>query len=59
MKREGKKKGKEGKEGKKNDLLVFVFVSLFCERNSFSYGRHISYVDREGVEVVSCNTKVD
>lgn len=63
-------KGKENEEGReekrkrrkrreKNDLLVFVFVNLFCERDSFSYGRHITYVDREGVEVVSCNTKVD
>lgn len=59
MKREGKKKGKEGKEGKKNDLFVFVFVSLFCERDFFFYGRYISYVDREGVEVVFCNIKVD
>ena len=59
------KKNEEGREEKRkrrkriNDLLVFVFVNLFCERDSFSYGRHVSYVDREGVEVVSCNTKED
>lgn len=55
-------KGKENEEGReekrkrrkrRNDLLVFVFVNLFRERDSFSYGSHISCVDREGVEVVS------
>ena len=56
MKREGKKKGWTKR---RKDLLVFVLINLFGERDSFSYGRHISYVDREGVEVVSCNTKLD
>ena len=44
---------------RRQDLLVFVFVNLFGERDSFSDGRHISYVDREGVQIVSCNTKAD
>ena len=56
MKKEGKK---EAWRKRRQNLLVFVFVNLFRERDSSSYGRHISYVDRERVEVVSCNTKVD
>ena len=56
--KERKKRKKERKKRRK-DLLVFILVNLFGERDSFSYGRHIRYINREGVEVVSYNTKLD
>lgn len=68
--REERKKKKKRKEMKskrqkkhwkkrKKDLLVFILINLFGERYSFSYGRHVRYINREGVEVVSYNTKLD
>ena len=41
------------------NLHVFFLVNLFSKRDSFSYGRHESYVNREGVELVSWNKKVN
>ena len=50
---------KEGWKKRRQDLLVLVFVDLFGERDSFSYGRHIRYVNREGIKVISYNIRVD
>lgn len=58
-KKKEKRERKKERKKRRKDLLVFILVNLFGEKDSFSYGRHIRYINREGVEVVSYNTKLD